>query len=149
MELVCYYTYWKEPGYEVVTLFSLHFFSQCLPTNKDSPWPLLESLFFAWRAIGNLSYKIKLLISKIRYKFHAAFLHRDVMKHERFYWLLTVFSTSGKDTLLISVIKCNSYSQNFTKITEKVNKSRHVRNNFCISGTITICRQQFWGKILI
>ena len=44
------------------------------------------------------------------YKFHAAFLHRDVIKHERFYAILTVFSTSGKHTLLISVIflqKCH------------------------------------------
>jgi hypothetical protein len=32
------------------------------------------------------------------YKFHAAFLHCDVIKHKHFYAILTVFSTSGKDS---------------------------------------------------
>jgi hypothetical protein len=50
-------------------------------------------------------YKLVAWSQLTNFTFHAAFLHRDIIKHERFYCLQTVFSTSGKDTLLISVIQ--------------------------------------------
>ena len=66
-------------------------------------WNILGFNFTKRDALSSV-YKISMKITYKHYKFHATFLHRVVIKYERFYWLLTVFSTSGKDTLLISVI---------------------------------------------